>query len=81
MCNAEIIHSAQMLAGVFEECHTYGKWKSMGYQVKRGSKALFKATIWKYTSKKNIETDDEESRMFMKTASFFGRSQVERIGA
>jgi len=80
MCNAEIIHNAQMLAGVFEECHTYGRWKSMGYQVKRGSKALFKATIWKYTSKKNIETDDEESRMFMKTASFFGRSQVERIG-
>lgn len=81
MCNAEIIHNAQMLAGVFEECHTYGKWKSMGYQVKRGSKALFKATIWKYTSKKNIETDNEESRMFMKTSSFFGRSQVERIGA
>ena len=81
MCNAELIARAQIAAGINEECHTYGKWKSMGYQVKRGSKALFKATIWKYTSKKNIETDDEESRMFMKTASFFGRSQVERIGA
>ena len=79
MCNAELIHAAQVLNNVTEECHTYGKWKSMGYQVKRGSKALFKAAIWKHTNKRNAETGDEESRMFMKTASFFGRSQVEKI--
>lgn len=36
MCNAELIHTAQMLAGITEECHTYAKWKAMGYQVKRG---------------------------------------------
>lgn len=79
MSNAEIIHAAQVLHNVTEECHTYGKWKSMGYQVKRGSKALFKCAIWKYTRKKNMETGDDESHMFMKTASFFGRSQVEKI--
>lgn len=79
MCNAELIHTAQMLAGITEECHTYSKWKSMGYQVKRGSKALFSTMIWKYTSRKNKETDEEESSMFMKKAHFFGYSQVEKI--
>lgn len=79
MCNAEIISTAQALAGVAEECHTYGRWKEMGYQVRRGSKALFKASIWKHTSKVNVETGDSEQHMFMKTASFFGRSQVDKI--
>ena len=79
MCNAELIARAQITAGINEECHTYAKWKSMGYQVKRGSKALFQTAIWKYTRKKNMETGDDESHMFMKTASFFGRSQVEKI--
>ena len=79
MCNAELIRAAQIINNVTEECHTYGKWKSMGYQVKRGSKALFKCAIWKYTRKKNVETGDDESHMFMKTASFFGRSQVDKI--
>lgn len=78
MCNTEIIRNAQALAGIMEECHTYAKWKSMGYQVQKGSKALFKATIWKYTSRKNAE-GEEEAHMFMKSASFFGRSQVKKI--
>lgn len=78
MCNAEIVRTAQALAGVTEECHTYAKWKSMGYQVKRGSKALFSTSIWKYTSKKN-DAGDEESHMFMRKAHFFGRSQVQKI--
>lgn len=76
MCNAELIHTAQMLAGIAEECHTYAKWKAMGYQVKRGSKPLFSTMIWKYASRKNKETNEEESSMFMKKAHFFGRSQV-----
>lgn len=76
MCNVEIIHTAQILAGISEECHTYAKWQAMGYQVKRGSKALFSTMIWKHTSRKNDETGDEEQRMFMKKAHFFGRSQV-----
>lgn len=78
MSNAQLIASAAALHNVFEEVHTYARWKSMGYQVKRGSKALFKCSIWKYTSKKN-EDGDTESHMFMKSANFFGRSQVEKI--
>lgn len=78
MSNAEIIRTAQVLHNITEEVHTYGKWKAMGYQVKRGSKALFKTTIWKYTSRKNDE-GETESHMFMKSAGFFGRSQVEKI--
>lgn len=80
MCNAEIIHTAQILAGITEECHTYAKWKAMGYQVRRGSKALFSTMIWKYTNRKNDETGDEEHHMFMKKAHFFGRSQVCPLG-
>lgn len=77
MCNDEIIHTAQMLAGICEECHTYSKWKQLGYQVQRGSKAVFQATIWKHTT---CERDGEiEERMFMQKASFFSRSQVEKI--
>lgn len=78
MCNAEIIHNAQAMAGIMEECHTYARWKSMGYQVKRGEHAAFSTSIWKYTKKKN-EQGEEESHMFMKKSHFFSRSQVEKI--
>lgn len=50
--------------------------------MKKGSKALFKARIWKYAAKKKAEdTDEGQGRMFMKTASFFGLSQVEKVAA
>ena len=60
-----------------EPIHTYNTWKEMGYQVKKGQKAVAQFTIWKYSSKKNEETDQEEGRMFMKRASFFTARQVE----
>lgn len=82
MTNAQIIRNSQMLNGITETCHTYAHWKSLGYQVKKGSKALFKARIWKYAAKKKAEdTDEGQGRMFMKTASFFGLSQVEKVAA
>lgn len=62
-----------------EEIHTFQKWKSLGYAVKRGEKAITKLTIWKHTSKINPETQEEEMAMFMKTAAFFSTSQVEKI--
>ena len=64
-----------------EEIHTFQAWKSLGYSVKKGEKAIAKFPIWKYTSKK-VETEDgeeETSNMFMKTAAFFKMSQVEII--
>lgn len=61
-----------------EEIHTYSRWASLGYQVKKGEKAVSQFMIWKYVKKKKKETDEEnEARMFMKRASFFKRSQVE----
>lgn len=76
MTNAELIFTAQCAAGIEEECHTYARWKKLGYQVQKGEKALFSTTIWKRTSRKNEESGDEEARMFMRKAHFFGRSQV-----
>lgn len=62
-----------------EPIHTYAAWKQLGYQVQKGQKAIASFTIWKYASHTNAETEEEESRMFMKKASFFKRSQVEEI--
>lgn len=62
-----------------EEIHTYQTWKALGFQVSKGQKAVTKLTIWKHTTKHNKETDQDESKMFMKTAAFFSRGQVEAI--
>lgn len=62
-----------------EKIHTFAKWRELGYSVKRGEKCIVKLTIWKHTSRTNKETQEEESRMFMKTAAFFSTSQVEKI--
>ena len=79
MTNTQLIMCAQLNAGIEEECHTYARWKNMGYQVRRGEKAAFSTTIWKRTQRKNAESGDEETRMFMKQAHFFARSQVDPI--
>ncbi len=66
-----------------ETIHTYNKWKSLGYQVKKGEKSIAQFPIWKYTSKKDPEMTEEEAQQkgfcFMKVASFFKFSQVEVI--
>lgn len=81
MTNNAIIEAAKMLNGIDEECHTYNRWKSMGFQVRKGEHAAFKAKIWKQ-GKKKVETEageEEQGRMFMKTASFFTASQVDAV--
>ena len=71
-----------------EEIHTYAHWKSLGYQVKKGQKAVAQFPIWKYTSKKKAEEVSEEvseeeaqahGYCFMKMSSFFSTKQVEPI--
>lgn len=66
-----------------ESIHTYQRWKSLGYQVKKGQKAKAQFPIWKYTSKKDKEMSEEEAQAngycFLKTASFFTKEQVEKI--
>lgn len=65
-----------------EPIHTYQAWKSLGYQVKKGEKAIAKFPIWKYTKKtvKNENNEDEDkASMFMKLSAFFTAEQVEKI--
>jgi hypothetical protein len=81
MTNTEIIATAMMLNGIDEESHTFARWKKMGYKVRKGEHAAFRATIWK-ASERKVEVDGEEQdalSMFMKNACFFTRSQVEQM--
>ena len=73
-----------------EPIHTYRAWKEMGYQVRKGEKSVAQFVIWKHTGSKAEELPMEDGsavkvqdkgRMFMKQASFFKASQVDRIEA
>ena len=87
--NKEIISLEMATRGIEEEVHTFAKWKSLGYQVKRGEKALFQTMLWKMKKGKKQDNNDEEQQddkevkkynnFFMAKSSLFGRSQVELI--
>lgn len=88
--NKEIITMEMALRDIQEEVHTFAKWKSLGYQVKKGEKALFQTRLWKTRKGKNVQEDSENnmdnndkqlniSNFFMAKSSMFGRSQVEPI--
>lgn len=90
--NKEIIMAEQLMRGIVEEVHTFQKWKSLGYQVKRGEKALFQTNLWKMSKKKQKENNENETDnndkekknnnyFFMAKSSLFGRSQVEPIAS
>ena len=92
MTNAEIIFRESMelvkegklqaINNLPEPIHTYAKWKSMGYSVKKGEKAIAKITIWKYTSRTKTDDDGNEiddSKCFPKVSAFFRTSQVEKV--
>lgn len=65
-----------------EEIHTYQTWKSLGFQVQKGQKAVASFAIWKHTVKKAKKEDEEDKEsMFLKVSSFFARSQVAPIEA
>lgn len=82
-------NGAKIILDEPQEMHTFQAWKSLGYQVKKGEKAIAKLSIWKYTEKKKKEEertgnpleDESISNMFMKTAAFFSEAQVEPIKA
>ncbi len=67
--NAERIEAAKTAAGVQEETNTWSGWKSMGYEVIHGSKALFGAEL--------IWGSRGDGAVYK--ARFFGRSQVEEL--
>lgn len=86
MTNEQIILAARFLNGITEDAHTFAHWKTLGYQVRKGEHAAFKTAIWKYKKGKNADADANEDgekaepgRMFLKTAFFFTRSQVDPI--
>lgn len=68
--NGQIIEAAKAEAQVTEQTETWAGWKALGYEVVHGSKALFQA---------RIHSSRTKSGWF--TASFFGNSQVQAIGA
>lgn len=87
--NKEIISLEMATRGIDEEVHTFAMWKSLGYQVKRGEKALFQTMLWKMKKGKKQDDNNEEQQddkevkkynnFFMAKSSLFGRSQVELI--
>lgn len=62
---------AKKAANVTEEAHTWAEWQSLGYEVVRGSKAIFRAVL--------IWASRGDGRQYM--ASFFGASQVRPLAA
>lgn len=71
-----------------EAIHTYQVWKTLGYQVKKGEKAIAQFPIWKYVKGKTQEiVEDEEVQdevvrkgyCRMVNSSFFKASQVQEV--
>lgn len=65
-----------------EPIHTYAHWKTLGFQVKKGEKAVAQFMIWKHSkhTKKNEDGEEkDDSKMFLKLSSFFKESQVDKI--
>lgn len=82
MTNREILLAECATRGITEEVHTFSRWKSMGYIVRKGQHALFETHLWKFKARaKDIEEDKEvqveNGKMFLAKAFLFGKSQVE----
>lgn len=67
--NSDRIENAKKLSGISEETDTWSGWKSKGFEVIHGSKALFGCELI-YGSKGDGATYK---------ARFFGKSQVEAV--
>ena len=63
-------HAAQEAAGIAEETHTWAGWKQLGYEVRHESKAMYQTII-----------ADPATKSGTRKTSYFGRSQVQPIGA
>lgn len=68
--NAKTHNAAKDAAGITEETHTWYGWKELGYEVIHESKALYQAVI-----------ADPATKSGTRKTSYFGRSQVQPIGA
>ena len=68
--NEKARHAAQEAAGIAEETHTWAGLKHLGYEVRHESKALYQTVI-----------ADPATKSGTRKTSYFGRSQVQPIGA
>lgn len=66
-----------------EEIHTYKKWKSLGYQVRKGEKSKIKFAVWTYKGRRELDEESgeeiEKGRCYMKNSCFFTKEQVDKI--
>ena len=64
-----------------EPIHTFMTWKELGYSVRKGEKAVDSFAIWKYTSRKKPDQNEEEAEAeghcFLKVSHFFAAHQVQ----
>ena len=67
--NEKRIQTAKQAAGIQEQTETWSGWKSLGYEVIHGSKALFGTDL--------IYGSRGDGAIYK--ARFFGRSQVQEI--
>lgn len=81
MTNREIIDSEKVKIGIplDEELHTYAIWKSLGYQVQKGQKAIVSTKLWKNVDVTNKKTGKKEQKMILCNASLFSYEQVKKI--
>lgn len=68
--NAKVQNAAKAAAEITEETHTWAGWKTLGYEVRHESRALYQAVV-----------HDPRTRSGKRTISFFGASQVQPIEA
>ena len=73
-----------------EAIHTFATWKSLGFIVKKGQKAVASFPVWKYVIRELPVEEPEDpdvvpgkpktsEKMIMKVAAFFTREQVEEL--
>lgn len=63
-----------------EQIHTYAGWKALNRQVKKGEKSVASFMIWKHTTRKTKEKDEEPQEAVFQTKAFwFTESQTEAI--
>lgn len=67
--NTQRIAQAKQAAGITEDTNTWAGWKTAGYEVMHGSKALFGADL--------IHGSRGDGAIYK--ARFFGRSQVQAM--
>lgn len=85
MTNKMIIEAYKLENDIDPTCvlHTFAKWQSMGYKIKKGEKSKHHITIWRKCNKKvydeESQTETISSKLILKTAYFFTVDQVEKV--